>query len=99
MGNFLETLRKKLQVWHEQRAERIEATRQAALDAEARATVQVMEFKGELFACVNGVPMFGVDDIKGTLPEAVAHARQNYKDWKDEKLWERRGTTRVSMVC
>lgn len=89
MGNFLETLRKKLQVWHEQRAERIEAERQALLDAEARKAVQVMEFNGELFACVNGVPLFGVDDIKGTLPEAVAHARQNYKDWREEKLWEK----------
>lgn len=89
MSNFFETLRKKLQVWHEQRAERIEAERQALLDAEARKAVQVMEFNGELFACVNGVPLFGVDDIKGTLPEAVAHARQNYKDWREEKLWEK----------
>lgn len=89
MGNFLETLKKKLQVWHEQRAERIEAERQALLDAEARKAVQVMEFNGELYACVNGVPLFGVGDIKGTLPEAVAHARQNYKDWREEKLWEK----------
>lgn len=76
-------------MWHEKHAERIEATRQAALDAEARATVQVMEFNGELFACVNGVPLFGVSDINGTLPEVVAKARQNYKDWKEEKLWEK----------
>ena len=89
MGNFLETLKKKLQVWHEQRAERIEAERQALLDAEARKVVQVMEFNGELFACVNGVPLFGVSDINGTLPEVVAKARQNYKDWKEEKLWEK----------
>ncbi len=99
MSNFFETLRKKLQVWHEQRAEHIEAERQALLDAEARKAVQVMEFNGELFACVNGVPLFGVSDINGTLPEAVANARKNYKDWKEEKLWERNGTTRVSMVC
>lgn len=37
MSNFLEEIKKRIQVWHEQRAERIEATRQAALDAEARA--------------------------------------------------------------
>ena len=80
-------------MWHEQRAERIEAERQAQLDVEARNAVQVMEFNGELYACVNGVPLFGVSDINGTLPEAVAKARQNYKDWKEEKLWERRGTT------
>lgn len=99
MKNFLDEIKKRIQMWHEQRADRIEAARQAELDAEARKAVQVMEFNGELFACVNGVPLFGVDDIKGTWPEAVAHARQNYKDWKEEKLWERNGTTRVSMVC
>ena len=99
MRKFFETLRKKLQVWHERRAERIEAERQALLDVEARNAVQVMEFNGELYACVNGVPLFGVSDINGTLPEAVAKARQNYKDWKEEKLWERKGTMRVSTVC
>lgn len=99
MSNFLEGIKRRIQVWHEKRAERIEAERQAQLDVEARNAVQVMEFNGELYACVNGVPLFGVSDINGTLPEAVAKARQNYKDWKEEKLWERRGTMRVSTVC
>ena len=99
MNNFFEELKRRIQVWHEQRAERIEAERQAQLDVEARNAVQVMEFNGELYACVNGIPLFGVSDINGTLPEAVAKARQNYKDWKEEKLWERRGTMRVSTVC
>lgn len=93
MSNFLEGIKRRIQVWHEKRAERIEAERQAQLDVEARNAVQVMEFNGELYACVNGIPLFGVGEIKGTLPEAVANARQNYKDWKEEKLWERRGTT------
>lgn len=87
MSNFLEEIKRRIQVWHEQHAERIEAARQAALDAEAREVVQVMEFNGELFASVNGVPLFSVGDIKGTLPEVVANARKNYKDWKEEKLW------------
>lgn len=99
MSNFLEEIKRRIQVWHEKRAERIEAERQAQLDVEARNAVQVMEFNGELYACVNGVPLFGVSDINGTLPETVAKARQNYKDWKEEKLWERRGTMRVSTVC
>ena len=99
MNKFFEELKKRIQVWHEKRAERIEAERQAQLDVEARHAVQVMEFNGELYACVNGVPLFGVSDINGTLPECVAKARQNYKDWKEEKLWERNGITRVSTVC
>lgn len=90
MNNFFETIRKRLQVWHEEHAARIDAKRQALLDAEARQAVQVMEFNGELYTCVNGIPLFGVNDIKGTLPEAVANARKNYKDWKEEKLWEER---------
>ena len=36
MANILDEIKKRIQVWHEQRAERIEADRQAALDAEAR---------------------------------------------------------------
>ena len=99
MSNFLEEIKRRFQVWHERRAERIEAERQALLDVEARNAVQVMEFNGALFASVNGVPLFGVGDINGTLPEVVANARRNYKDWKEEKLWERNGTTRVSTVC
>lgn len=99
MSNFLEEIKKRIQVWHEQRAECIEAERQALLDAEAREAVQVMEFNGELYVCVNGVPLFGVGDLKSTLPEAVAKARQNYKDWKEEKLWERNGTTHGFTVC
>ena len=99
MSNFLEEIKRRFQVWHEKRAERIEAEHQAQLDVEARNAVQVMEFNGELYACVNGVPLFGVSDINGTLPECVAKARQNYKDWKEEKLWERNGTMRASTVC
>lgn len=95
MSNILENLKKRLQVWHEHRAERIEAERQAHLDAEARECVQVMEYNGDLYVSMNGVPLLAVCDLNETLPEAVAHARQNYKDWKEEKLWERRGTTRA----
>lgn len=89
MSNFLEEIKKRIQVWHEERAERIEAERQAQLDAEAREAVQVMEFNGELFVSMNGVPLLAVCDLNETLPEVVSHARQNYKDWKEEKLWEK----------
>lgn len=89
MSNFLEEIKKRIQVWHEERAERIEAERQALLDAEAREAVQVMEFNGELFVSMNGVPLLAVCDLNETLPEVVSHARQNYKDWKEEKLWEK----------
>ena len=89
MTTFLDKIKRRLQVWHEQRAERIETKRHARLDAEAREAVQVMEFNGELFVSMNGVPLLAVYDLNETLPEVVSHARQNYKDWKEEKLWEK----------
>lgn len=93
MSNILENLKKRLQVWHEERAARMEAARQAELDEAARREVNVMEFNGALYLSVSGVPLLGIGDISGDLPSAVQAARENYKDWKEEKLWERRGTT------
>ena len=93
MSNFLEEIKKRIQVWHEERAERIEAERQAQLDAEAREAVQVMEFNGRLYVSVSGVPLFDIDDVKGSLTDAVTKARTNYKKWK-EVLWEQNETTR-----
>ena len=98
MNRFFETLKKKLQVWHEERAERIEATRQAQLDAEAREAVQVMEFNGRLYISVTGKPLFDIDIFKDSVAEVVASGRRTYKDWREEKLWERNGTTRGSIV-
>lgn len=88
MSNFFETLRKKLQVWHEERAARIEAERQARLDVEAREAVQVMEFNGKLYICVDGKPLFDIDIFRNSVAEVVASGRRTYKDWKEEKLWE-----------
>lgn len=89
MATFLDKLKKRLQTWHEERADRMESKRQAQLDAEAREAVQVMEFNGNLYVSVYGIPLFGEDDIHEDFTEAVATARENYKDWKEEKLWEK----------
>ena len=87
MSNFLEEIKRRIQVWHEKRAERIEAERQAQLDVEARHAVQVMEFNGRLYICVNNKPLFDIDIFKKSVAEIVASGRQAYKDWKEEQLW------------
>ena len=87
MSSFLGEIKKRIQVWHEQRAQRIEAERQALLDAEAREAVQVMEFNGRLY--IHGKPLFDIDIFKGSVAEVVANGRRAYKDWKEEKLWEK----------
>lgn len=99
MATFLDKLKKRLQTWHEERADRMENKRQARLDAEAREAVQVMEFNGELYVSVHGIPLFGQSDLSDDLTEAVASGRKTYKDWKEEKLWERTGTTQGFIPC
>ena len=99
MATFLDKLKKKLQTWHEERADRMQNKRQARLDAEAREAVQVMEFNGELYVSVHGIPLFGQSDLSDDLTEAVASGRKAYKDWKEEKLWERTGTTQGFIPC
>lgn len=99
MITFLDEIRKRLQTWHEERAERIEVKRQARLDAEAREAVQVMEFNGKLYICVDSKPLFDIDIFKDSVAEVVACGRQTYKDWKEEKLWERTGTTQGFIPC
>ena len=99
MATFLDKLKKRLQTWHEERADRMETKRQARLDAEAREAVQVMEFNGELYVSVHGIPLFGQSDLSDDLTEAVASGRKAYKDWKEEKLWEQSGTTHGFIPC
>ena len=96
---ILDEIKKRLQVWHEQRAASIEYKRQTQLDAEAREAVQVMEFNSRLYICVHGTPLLDIDIFKNSVAEVVACGRSAYKDWKEEKLWERNGTTHVSTVC
>ena len=98
-ATFLDKLKKRLQTWHEERADRMQNKRQARLDAEAREAVQVMEFNGELYVSVHGIPLFGQSDLSDDLTEAVASGRKAYKDWKEEKLWERTGTTQGFIPC
>ncbi len=99
MTTFLDKLKKRLQTWHEERADRMQNKQQARLDAEAREAVQVMEFNGELYVSVHGIPLFGQSDLSDDLTEAVASGRKAYKDWKEEKLWEQSGTTQGFIPC
>ena len=99
MATFLDKLKKRLQTWHEEHADRMQNKRQARLDAEAREAVQVMEFNGELYVSVHGIPLFGQSDLSDDLTEAVASGRKAYKDWKEEKLWEQSGTTHGFIPC
>lgn len=86
MKQFIETIKKRIQVWHEVRARRMERARQLRLDREARKAVQITELNGILYICVHGVPLFASADLTEGLFKSVAQARSNYMNWKEEKL-------------
>lgn len=94
--NMMEWIRQRVAGWKSWRRERLEGMRQHQLELEARHVVQVMEYKGGLYVCLDGVPMVEKDELKGTLEEEVAKAREVYKDWKEEARWKRRGNSVVS---
>ena len=93
MKRILERIKQVFSTWQSDRVARQRAHDAAVLDATARESVQVMEFQGRLYVSVSGVPLFDIDDVKGSLTDAVTKARTNYKRWK-EVLWEQSETTR-----
>lgn len=99
MKKIIETVKKKLQTWRKQRAARQAAARQRSLDAEARSMVQVMEFAGDLYVSVNGIPLFAENVVSDDLATAVYEAREVYKIWKNKRLWEESETTGGSIHC
>ena len=87
--NNLEKTRKCIRLWRERFAENSDAKLRARIEVEAREAVQVMEFKGELYVSVNGVPLFGIDSFRASIADSVANGRKVYQMWKEEKLWRK----------
>lgn len=80
---------KEMKKWYEDFCNRRAVMEQVTLDTEAREQVQIMEHNGQLYVSVDGVPLFGVNDFKCGLMEAVVRGREMYKDWKEEQQWQR----------
>ena len=87
MKKFVLNAKKWLQNWRQRRIESVEDARLQKVHQEAREVVQVMEFDGKLYACMNGVPMFESDDLKESLPSAVENARTAYVVWKMQRMF------------
>ena len=93
MKAFLKKIQQLLKEWRKKRDLLKECKLDAMLYAEAQDVVQVMEYNGNMFLSVNGVPVVGVEDLKTPLVDAIIHARMNYKSWKEEQIWFRKGIT------
>ena len=67
-------------------AERKKAAAECRMVMAARRMVQVREFDGEVFVCMDGVPVLPVDGLKWDLPTVLGVSREAYIKFKSEEL-------------
>lgn len=68
-----------------QRAERRKAAAECRMVMDARRAVQVREFCGEVFVCVDGVPVLPADGLKWDLPTVLDVSREAYIKYRKEE--------------
>ncbi len=78
MNKMIESLVAWLGAKRRQSAERREATAECRMFMDARRTIQVCEFGGEVYVSMDGVPLLPVDGLKWDLPTALDVAREAY---------------------
>ena len=72
------------------RAERRKAAAECRMLMDARRAVQVREFGGEVFVCMDGVPMLPVDGLKWDLPTVLDVSREAYLKYRKEECGDGR---------
>lgn len=70
-----------LQALNERSRERRESQREKYLRQQAKQVVQVMEFDGELYLCLNGTPLVKEYQIIPTLPTVCDQARETWVNY------------------
>ena len=72
------------------RAERRKVAAECRMLMDARRAVQVREFGGEVFVCMDGVPMLPVDGLKWDLPTVLDVSREAYIKYRKEECGDGR---------
>lgn len=90
MKEMYERLLAWLRETRRQRTERKKAAAECRMVMDARRAVQVREFGGEVFVCMDGVPMLPVDGLKWDLPTALDVSREAYIKYRKEECGDGR---------
>lgn len=85
MKRMIDNVKAWLEKKHEARQQRQAEKRAAAIARESEKQVQTREFSGEIYLCVNDVPMMPADGLTWDLPTAVAVAREAYAKWRTKE--------------
>lgn len=86
MKRMIDNMKAWLQKKHEARQKRQAEKRAAAIARESERQVQTREFSGEIYLCVNDVPVMPADGLTWDLPTAVAVAREAYAKWRKKEV-------------
>lgn len=59
--------------------------RRAMIERESKRAVQLREFGGDIYICLNGVPVVSGEHISGDMVLAVEEARKAWARWREEE--------------
>lgn len=59
--------------------------RKAMIERESKHAVQVREFDGDIYICLNGVPLIKGDSICGDIVTAVEESREAWMTWREKE--------------
>lgn len=90
MKEMYERLSAWLRETRRRRTERKKAAAECRMVMDARRAVQVREFGGEVFVCMDGVPMLPVDGLKWDLPTVLDVSREAYVKYMKEECGDGR---------
>ena len=82
---MIDSMKAWLQEQREARRKSQAEQRAAAIARESEKRVQAREFSGEIFLCVNDVPVMPADGLTWDLPTAVTVAREAYAKWRTKE--------------
>ena len=83
--NMIESLKAWLCAWSTERRVRNAEQRKRALARESEVVIQVREFNGEVYLCVNNKPIVPADGLSWDLPTALTVARDSWFKWKEKE--------------
>lgn len=61
------------------------ARRRQMIERESKRAVQVREFEGGIYLCLDGVPLVNTDYMCGDMAEAVKEARIVWAKWREKE--------------
>ncbi len=91
--NVMKTMSAWLAKTSASRKARLQARKEKEMEEEVQRRIQVREFAGDLYVCMDNIPMLSPGDLKGGMATAVNQARQTMRRYlqnQNAQPWNRK---------